>query len=1838
MKNEKLIINMKKLLAITVALLTICFFSIAFQPLDAAFASYEEMHENAQQGSLAELDFTIDSGGYFAGTIAVEEPTFVLSLIGSAARPQDTEFYFIEQDNMGAPDINEQWMLITKDQLGDNYATYVPAMGTNMYFKKYVYFKTIITKLDPVTAQVTYEYHKIDIPTEIIIDKNINYDIKGVTATYRDAGGAFINYDSSETAPFVSTAIRYNLLTDVQGLTGITYQYYYEGATAGTIDGPWISMSGTSITLDAANAQQINGQIHFRAFNSNENSYVHYFAVETYARLDTVSPEFIVNARKQTSGATYPFNSWSNENVIYSLIPDPQKTPNVCEVKYYYWLGGEYIEIIPTITNNIKNYEVLITQTAGTLRFRAVSDAGLEYRHNDENFYTPIDKVTPQVHITATDRDSTVIKSVGTEPSASYRVGYASGRIDFVIRNSDVNGVPVPNTSTITYEYSDDGGVTYKALSLTGGLYRLTIDGMAENIYDKVIIFRLTSRSGLSSTQTFEVNILKPNFIVEMDDLSPDTNDLGWASEDIMVDFYIADGNYIFYAEIAGAGVPKQQLTKVQKGNVDSEGIRHFQVTYDIPVNNAAIIFSVENLAGDTTVLSPTQAIRLDNVVPNAQITGVVQGSMQPIYSGDWSNGKVVLTVTPEINLSGIKIEYVYANGLGEQLSQNQLGLYTITISNTTTSVFRLTSGSGLQKEISFNVNIDLSDIDIDIINYDYLLQTVFSQDVLVEFATNHTGAYTVWYKELGVNENFIQTLNQFFVVPVANEIAQGTKQFVFYLETKAVDKNGLRKRSDEMPLSIQYNRTPSSIEVFRYNDDGNVVSGAWVKGTVIFSITTLANHTYQASFNDGVWKNIAVDDDNTPQNNRLFYFAGLSSGGNIYYSPDLNGNFSGSVSIRAINNAGYPSNVIRLDNVRIDNSIPQVVNAISLPNGMGEISTVDRRVFSGENILLRGTNSLPGFSQYAPIVYYYQSKTSPTAPIAPTPGSLGSWQEVQTGNPFVLQSTGEIWLYATNSLGTSSLSVESYSFIIDRNGLTFNVTYPPEAGSLNQANIFEYIWSTSSIDVLFTTVSATNVYYWYTTSTASVVPEADWILISTEGSVPSGTFTYTHFDDTMKTFRFRATSRAGYEVIAQNRAVIRIDNVDPTFNVEYRSGGVPYIGNTWAKEAIAIKITPTAVNPGGVIYEYYFNGVWSRVSSLNFSTDMIDNFGVDQNGEGIFMLSATSVVNNKRYISDEIIIRVDKIVPNFNLVGELSNNVTITSGQWSNESQVNIAVVRNSTNISGVTFYHHKGDGELKEVDDLISIDTSSVITVVAVTGSGLTLSKNFVVNIDTIAPRIDAGKIVNAAPGAPPNQYYVDQVIYYIEENVKIAEYNGYSLVNGMEISTKNVDTNLNGYVHIIIEDLAGNRTELKFYMMPFPLNINNVTLSAEDLALIDTFQDELDAAINLSASRRAYFANQIATLRDRVIILQGQVDDFHNYLEIINGKNSFELNSDYDQMKRYMDRYNNYPTWQQNYITDNSVKPYDIYFTKLLTQFQALDILMANVRLVEAQIAALPAINVVKKSDYVDVKRVHNYYESLSVAQKSKLKSTLRAKLMELLRLCELMLLQDELTGVKIAGDNLAGGLEIEVTPFARSTTKFIDAQRSLIEAIAANEGPRAIAAIYQMTLAGDGSSTITGDITITIPIPEDYVSYIAFAVYKLNPNGTIVKMQGVEIAADGKSVSFVSSELATYILAANANIERTIQDTTLYGMIGNIIVDSEMLQYIAIAVAGLFGITIIILVIGALKRRAFLKRYNNDYKRSLTRRGIDTIPKGNPAPRRNPSNPEERFSYKRKPIHR
>jgi len=48
----------------------------------------------------------------------------------------------------------------------------------------------------------------------------------------------------------------------------------------------------------------------------------------------------------------------------------------------------------------------------------------------------------------------------------------------------------------------------------------------------------------------------------------------------------------------------------------------------------------------------------------------------------------------------------------------------------------------------------------------------------------------------------------------------------------------------------------------------------------------------------------------------------------------------------------------------------------------------------------------------------------------------------------------------------------------------------------------------------------------------------------------------------------------------------------------------------------------------------------------------------------------------------------------------------------------------------------------------------------------------------------------------------------------------------------------------------------------------------------------------------------------------------------------------------------------------------------------------------------------------------------------------------------------------------------------------------------------------------------------------------------------------------------------------------------------------------------------------MVLIGIRRHRFLAKYNKAHKGALVKRGIDKIPKGNPAPASNPARPEER----------
>ena len=262
-----------------------------------------------------------------------------------------------------------------------------------------------------------------------------------------------------------------------------------------------------------------------------------------------------------------------------------------------------------------------------------------------------------------------------------------------------------------------------------------------------------------------------------------------------------------------------------------------------------------------------------------------------------------------------------------------------------------------------------------------------------------------------------------------------------------------------------------------------------------------------------------------------------------------------------------------------------------------------------------------------------------------------------------------------------------------------------------------------------------------------------------------------------------------------------------------------------------------------------------------------------------------------------------------------------------------------------------------------------------------------------------------------------------------------------------------------------------------------------------------------------------------------------------------------------------------------------------------------------------------------------RVYNAYDSLSRDQKTVFRSNLYNKLIELKRICEVLLLQDDTTGISIDGDKLVGettGVMLEVVSYSAESELFIQAQTTLYNMLTAND-PRKILTINQLTLTGYGSQYDTGEVTITLPIPEDYQNYVYFAVYRLSADGTITPVSGVRRTPDGADVYFTSMQLDTYILATSANVVVREDPAKIYGSIAGIEIDGTLLTYITYSVVGMFVIFVVIIILVALRRRKFLQSYNRDHKKALARRGITRIPKGNPPPPSNPARPEERVSH-------
>ncbi len=767
------------------------------------------------------------------------------------------------------------------------------------------------------------------------------------------------------------------------------------------------------------------------------------------------------------------------------------------------------------------------------------------------------------------------------------------------------------------------------------------------------------------------------------------------------------------------------------------------------------------------------------------------------------------------------------------------------------------------------------------------------------------------------------------------------------------------------------------------------------------------------------------------------------------------------------------------------------------------------------------------------------------------------------------------------------------------------------------------------------------------------------------------------------ETFLFRAYNRAGTYIQYSDRKVyIAIDETRPEFEVTMTDkDGAPYTGGVtnaisgsdeekkelpWTSGPVTVTIDITKMPASGVTLRYYLIYIEGDTTIDNkdnpkeileskegfvFTTDMLDGFNL--NRDAIIVITAENRGNPNAVEAFEKRVRVsvDQVVPTFTMTGLATNSgasatKTLISGQWTNFDTVEVTKAPSVDNVSLVTYTYTWQEATMAEplastwsdTEASIKKTKSGELIVTATTQSGLTYTESFIINIDTVAPEIQFGGGINVIEG---ETYYIDLQVIVKEANISICEYitekgktRGFAFdPKGYVLSTSSVNNSIlydngapyRGYVHILVVDYAGNKAEFVLYILPFALTVNTITLSDEDLAQVEEYDAMLQQARDyMEESRVTYFENLIARLRDRIETLKIEIANYQDYLEKLASRASFELRSDYEEMFKYRQTFENYEVygqkWIQTAITGDSTSKYYAYYKNFLNQFDKLFALKEQVEKVEADVVVLPAINMVESEDYEDILRVYDEYYDLTQDQRSCFTSNLLNKLYDLKESCEVLLLSDKDTGVELDGD-FAPGATVDVTQYTSSTETYQNAQKLLMNTVSEDD-PRAVVSIFRVSLTGAYAQTSASEIRVTLPIPSDasdpdhyYKDYINFAVYTLSDDGSMKLIQDTEIQPDGESIVFGTDSLGTFVLCVKANIQGTETTENTYGNILGLELDTKMIRYLIYAGAALVGVLLLIMLIAGIRHRRFLNSYNRAYRNSIYKKHAHGVPKGN-----------------------
>ncbi len=1598
-----------------------------------------------------------------------------------------------------------------------------------------------------------------------------------------------------------------------------------------------------------------------------------------------------------TSGVSKD-SDWSDTAVTYTITPNDAC---ISGVTYQFKANStaDWVNMDSSTSSGVTVYTYIVSETVSGLQFRAVSNAGIITTTAAYN--ANIDMQVPVFHVEAIDGLNATIESGGyasdyikfelfldsVQTSGvyyNYKIGDGEYQTISAINSAYVITVYAPVVAeTYTFQIQTKAGLASEIVFETNILSSSFDLYVPDFTYDTVDGW---------AYETIAIDMYLPTFLLNDDDeytlyymvsgdaSSTKTLDYSLSDTTVMWEGVLCKKYTAYLSECMSGSILR--FFAINKASDDSS----YYTTSQIFLDNKAPDIDIEAYISESTVevgydVWASGKVTIYIIIEESNISGlkcynVVSGvTGKEITDSAIIDGNTAFTYSTD--KSGLNVyNFMVVSGSGLQTEVTiEVGIDTSTIS----SESYYAEANGIE----------------------YVSNTAIATDLTIEFSSTHDGHFTYYYYQYTESNGFTTDIDLFtkgeagvstlVINPESIVSGQLTVHYVFILVSDAVNADGERTQSAPMELEFVVFDTRTFDIAYSYYTSTTNSDGWYTYYSFDFTTTStiidIEEMQFQMMLEDGVWVDIEV---------------AISSGTGIaaftYYGEErwyedlyMGTSYQGTIEFRALNTAGKASNTVGTNLVvKIDNIEADPFYAMDLAGGsrVDEGSANNYLVYSTETIdyieMKYSSNSI--FNEMGTIQYYYMLKSSYNG--SGTPGTSDSGWILVEGNSLSMGSIGMstvYFVYAENIYGEAS-SVCTYTIIIQSTA-EFEGTM---SGGIygTQEGLLEYEWS-SAISLSFLSTSESDVFFWY-----SQGGKNNWVLINvdalaanenqtvifyasiTDSNEYSG-YTAVCLGNLQDTFYFKMTNLAGDEFYFDTGVIMKLESVAPYFELSFSVGSTVVEENdltdNWQSDAVRIVISPedSDQNPGGVIYYYFIVGASTAYALIpgggtSFTTDDLMPL-YSGAGELEIIIRAVANADASQVVEKTVYIKIDSSIPDFEITGTaiVTGSTTarvVNSGDWMQSETITLALFATVSSPSEVVYtYIVEGAASSSTatwiVSDSIDFNYICKIIVTATNQAGLTATHEFEVNMDNDAPVISAGAIVNKyieqSDGTfkidydNPNTYYIDQMITYEEANLKSATYNNFPLSNGKIIGTNSVDntnTGTNelgqgGYVHIIIEDMAGNITELVFYMSVFPLDVNTISLSDEDLADLQAYEQEFLNArdtISLTDSRAEYFEYQIERLYARIATLWNMVEDYQEFLETVNSRSNFDLVSDYENMWTYYNYFTTadttilYPTWLQELITEGE---YGDYYNKLQTELATLEALMTTVKSVESAAILLPAINAVEDGDYEDIMRVYNAYESMTTDQRAVFTSTLYTKLIEVKRLVELLLLQDESTGIYIEGNDLSSGVAIAVETYADTTELVNNAQLSILENYVDGTA-RAIISVYKISLSGYGSQYDTGNITITLPISTDFQIYTKFAVYELSADGSISLIEGSMISADGTSVYFDTDSLGTFVLATNANLTYRDVNEEIYGVIGGIEIDGTLLTYITISAVALFVLLAILMIVVGVKNHWFLRTYNKAYKTSRRKRNTVRVPKGNNISLRNPAAPDEAVEYDRK----